>query len=227
LVICLILYRPPRPLGLAKYEVSTVRGASGVDPRREALLAADRLPGELGVPILQGALRDPVDEVRLLARSLLETRERGLYGALTKATDALAQADEARRPRLHARLASLNWELVYTGLARGDVASYLLSEALGHAEAACAREEDAGLRLLMGRIHLRRGDAPTAQAALRQARELGLASHLVVPYLMEAAFLLGQRDESTSRVPLAARGAEERLGLGEQGPNELRGGPVT
>ncbi len=86
---------------------------------------------------------------------------------------------------------------MYTGLASGDVAVHFLSEALGHAEAACALEEDTGLRLLMGRIHLRRGDATAAQESLRRALGLGFAPHLVLPYLAEAEYLLGRRDELT------------------------------
>lgn len=222
LVACIALYRPPRRSGPEAYEffelpplpyrarphradlldtdfnlAAIVGGSQEVDPRMRALLAAGKQPGGIGVPILQGALRDGVDEVRLLAHSLLETRERGLYGALAADTAALAQAPEAQRPRLHARQAFLSWELVYTGLASGDVAAHLLSEALGHAEAACAREEDAGLRLLMGRIHLHRGDAASAREALRRALDLGFAPHLVLPYLAEAAYLLGRRDELT------------------------------
>ncbi|RKG66502.1 hypothetical protein D7V80_19420 [Corallococcus sp. CA054B] len=220
LAACITLYRPPRRAAPPTYELhglpplphrarphradllardfnleAIVLHAGGLGRRLEALLMAGQLPGALGVSIVQGALKDPADEVRLLAHSLLESRERELYAAIAADTAALEQAGEEERPRLQSRLAFRHWELVHTGLASGEVATHLLSEALTFAEAACVREEDAGLRLLTGRIHLRRGDAAAARVALTRALELELAPHLVLPYLAEAAFLLGHGDE--------------------------------
>ena len=88
-------------------------------------------------------------------------------------------------------LAELNWELVYAGLAQGELRQHILGQARKYADAALALgvTPGSGLVFLLGRILLEQGDQAGAQLAIEQAVTLGQSKTSALPYLAEIAFL--------------------------------------
>lgn len=163
--------------------------ASRPADRLRAVIAARRLTDRLAVPLLAAALRDPADEVRLLAHAALGRRERALYGSIQILLSRAAAAEGRDQAMIHREVAHDYWELAFVGLAEGEVLRHVLGRARHHAEAALARlPRDGALHLLLGRVHLRDGFLDGAERALRRALACGVPVGSVVPWLAETAF---------------------------------------
>jgi polysaccharide biosynthesis protein PelE len=86
-------------------------------------------------------------------------------------------------------LAELYWEMIYAGLAQGDLRIHALNQALSHADAALRlAERDTGMLFLKGRILHELKMYAEAQAILESAIEHGLPEFRVLPYIVEIAF---------------------------------------
>lgn len=171
-----------------------------VDTRVGALLALSRVPGRIATPLLRSVLACSNEDVRLLAYGLLDTREKRINEAIH---EALVQ-HEGGGDRLAAaeRLAELYWELVYQGLAVGDVRRHALERCLTYAEEVLAAGPHAEMALLRARaLHAlgRLKEASAAYAALPD-----LPPSRVLPYLAELAY--DQGDHAACRSLLARLG---------------------
>ncbi|WP_394240237.1 tetratricopeptide repeat protein [Halopseudomonas laoshanensis] len=171
------------------------------DPERRlnALLATRRMPSHESVPILKLALRDPADDVRLLAYSMLDQKESGINQRIERLLDRLGQSDETSaeesREAIHAGLARWYWELAYLGLAQGSVLDHVLGQARKHAEQSLALQSNPEIHLLAGRIALEQGDLPAARTFFQQAQTGGIQFEKIAPFLAEAAFAAGEYDQ--------------------------------
>ncbi len=175
-----------------------LRNASDSDKRLKAVLATQRMHERKAIPILQVALKDAVDDVRLLAYSILDKKENGININIKNGLTELGTATSAQRPAIHKRLAFLYWELVYMGLAQGDVLLHILNTAKQHIEKVLAETNDSGAYFLLGRILIREGALQQAQQAFQKASEFGMDKFRISSYLAEIAFL--QRD--FTQIPL-------------------------
>lgn len=141
------------------------------------------------IRLLRRALRDPDEEVRLLAHAMLEKRTRRDWRRIEALTRQLPEAGP-RRGALELRIGSAQWELVRQGLVEGESREHVLEGALAHLRAALASEgHRASLHYLLGRVHLARGETREAEAALRAALSAGLSSKAAAPWLAEIAFV--------------------------------------
>ncbi len=163
--------------------------ASDPEQRLAALMATRRMPVNESAPILKVALRDPEDDVRLLAYSMLDQQETRINQRIETLLDSLRDAEKAERQPLHAGLARWYWELAYLGLAQGGVLEHVLGQAAHHAQAALTLQPTADLELLAGRIEMERDQLGSAQQHFMRAQALGMGSEKLVPYLAELAFL--------------------------------------
>lgn len=82
-----------------------LRHAPDPNQRLTAIFATRRMPGKEAIPILKLALRDPADDVRLLAYSMLDQKESRINQRIEAALGRLAGATPARRGALHGTLA--------------------------------------------------------------------------------------------------------------------------
>lgn len=196
-----------------------LHGSDSVTERVAAVLAVRHLPTRAAVPILRLALRDPADDVRLLAYAMLDRRDAALQSRIqaletSLAREPLAPGDAAA---MHRTLARLHWELSYSGLATGAVEQRALDSAAAHARAALAVDAaadtavDRGTLFLLGRILLRQGALREAEQVLTRARELGIAESSIRPFLAEIAFL--ERRFAHVRAHLDAGGRDQRPGI--------------
>lgn len=165
--------------------------ANDPEQRLAALLATRRMPGHESIPILKLALRDPADDVRLLAYSMLDQQESRINQRIEALLGELAHVPPAQQGALHAALARWYWELAYLGLAQGSVLEHVLQRGAEHLQQARQTETEPELDLLGGRIAMERGRLDEARGYLQRAREAGLDEEKVLPFLAEAAFLGG------------------------------------
>lgn len=221
-------YATPRTVGPPVYDVqgsdamrhgqSSIR--SRLDPnvpsdiRMQALLTLQAVPGRVANPILEGLLGDEVDDVRLLAFGMLDSEEKKISSLIQHELTLLAgELDAVQRRACQRHLAELHWELVYAGLAQGELRRHILGQAQGYLEQALTYDAAPapGMLFLKGRILLTQGKIEDASATIAQALELGLSPASALPYLAEIAFmqrnfdLVTQYMEQVSRLHIAPK----------------------
>lgn len=172
-----------------------LRHASDPERRLAALMATRRMPGRDAVPILKLALRDPADDVRLLAYSMLDQKESRINQRIEAALLQLTSATEQQRGALHTGLARSYWELAYLGLAQGGVLEHVLGQAAEHLTLALQVAEEPDLHVLGGRIAIEQGELELAREHLQKAEAAGIDAAKLLPFRAEIAFLSGRYAE--------------------------------
>ncbi len=177
--------------------------------RLQSLLALQGMPPRVSSPLLQDMLGDTSEDIRLVAYGLLDSREKKINAEIHRELVNL-KAAEGRDLRLicQRHLAELYWELVYAGLAQGDLRIHALNQALSYADAALLlAPQENGLWFLKGRIlhELKRNDE--AYLIFEQAMASGLPESRVLPYIVEIAF--DRRDFKTVRSLLSRLSASQ------------------
>lgn len=181
-----------QPIYLAVGLIGVLRHANDPDLRQRAVMATRQMNDQHAIPILNVALKDPVDDVRLLAYAILDNKERKIFARIKEGNQRLTQAtSDERRVTVHRALGRDYWELAYLGLAQGEVLIQVLKAAHEHMNAVLAiQPDDPGAYQMLGRIYLKQGDPHRAHAAFVKATELGLGERSIIPYLAEVAFEL-------------------------------------
>ncbi|HCP54119.1 MULTISPECIES: HEAT repeat domain-containing protein [Pseudomonas] len=169
-----------------------LRHAPNPERRTMALMATRRMNGKDSIPILKLALRDPSDDVRLLAYSMLDQQESQINQRIEKTLAQLQAAPEQQRGPLHSTLARWYWELAYMGLAQGSVLEHVLSQAREHVELALAQGVGDDAHLLAARIAMEQGFLDEAVSHLLTAKAAGLAQEKIAPFKAEIAFQQGR-----------------------------------
>jgi hypothetical protein len=180
----------PRELGAMHYGVASIsailQGASDLGQRQRGVLATLRLRDNESIPLLRRALRDPEDDIRLLAYALLDRKEEAITTRMRHHQRRLEETEGVQAVGHHSAIAHDCWELIHLGLVEGEVTTYLLTTARHHAEQALAlNPQNPGLRLLLGKVLGRMGERGLASDNLRQAEELGIDGRVVSSFLAE------------------------------------------
>jgi len=130
---------------------------------------------------------------------MLDQKEKRINGEIqAERANLLEAADEAARLNVLRRLVELNWELIYSDLAQGDVRDFHLAQVRHYAEQALAlAEHDPGLWFLKARGLQAAGRLGEAREAYSIAIAGGLPEARALAYLAEIAFL--QRDFASLR----------------------------
>lgn len=176
--------------------------AGSIDKRLKALLATRQMADRDAVDLLREALKDPADDVRLLAYSMLEQKEKALASQARRLQIALEDPDTENPSRLKRRLAQVWWEMSYLGLAQGSLRTYYLDSArrlLLELTDTLAMHND---WRLLGRVELALGNIIAASQAFNNALNQGAPHELILPFQAEVAFL--QRDFQRVRFCLAS-----------------------
>ncbi|MEE3170408.1 MAG: polysaccharide biosynthesis protein [Pseudomonadota bacterium] len=179
-----------------------LREAGNIDKRLKALLATRQMAERDAVELLREALKDPADDVRLLAYSMLEQKEKALASQSRRLQLELESPEVDEEPRLKRRLAQVWWEMAYLGLAQGSLRSYYLTSARRLLQELTDRFSMHNDWRLLGRIELDMGNIIAAKRAFDFAVEKGAPQELILPYLAEVAFL--ERDFQRVRYFLAS-----------------------
>ena len=176
-----------------------LRGTLPADKRLQALMSLQSLPSAASTALLRQAMRDPEDEVRLFAYTLLDRQEQQLTRQIAQLQQGLdAGAHGGQRQRLRRQRLDLQLELLHRDLAQGDWRQLLLAQALAQAhEALHETPNDATLHLQTGRLQQLAGDSEAARRHLERALALGAPPSRTHPYLAELA--LRRRDPAQAR----------------------------
>jgi tetratricopeptide (TPR) repeat protein len=176
--------------------------AGSTDKRLKALMTTRQMADRDAVELLREALKDPADDVRLLAYSMLEQKEKALASQARRLQVALEDPDSENPSRLTRRLAQVWWEMAYLGLAQGGLRSYYLDSArrllMGLTDSVAMYSD----WLLLGRVELALGNIIAARRAFDHALDRGAPHELILPYQAEVAFL--ERDFQKVRFCLAS-----------------------
>lgn len=164
--------------------------------RLQSLLSLQGIPARVSSPLLQDMLGDAADDIRLVAYGLLDSREKKItaqiHRELINLKDAAAQDTQLIA---YKQLAELYWELVYAGLALGDLRLHALNQAMSYADATLAlAERDTGMLFLKARILNELKKYEEAQRIFTLAMECGFPELRALPYLIEIAFNRGNYD---------------------------------
>lgn len=169
-----------------------------VASRMRALVALGNVPGRVASPMLRTALGDASEDLRLLAYSMLDSKERDISRTIHQELEMLEQArrSEGESPlgprglQAARALSDLYAELVYQGVAQGDVREHAIAQSLRYCAMVLAQKPDSALLLLLrrGRLMHMQGDQDEALAAYERALALGMSPARVVPYQAELLF---------------------------------------
>jgi hypothetical protein len=171
-----------------------------VDPKRStsqrirAVLALRDMPARLALPLLRQLLGDPDEEIRLLAYSIASTWEQRVTADLQKVKQEFEalQARSTARPEALAqaakRVAELQMEFIYQGLAQGDLRRFALDQAWTYTQFGLrVQPNDPTLLMLQLRLAMARDDLDAAQDALMRLDE-NASPAVWVPYAAELAW---------------------------------------
>jgi hypothetical protein len=176
--------------------------------RMKALLAIQHMPTHHTDSLLRVALADSADDLRLLAYGMLEAREREL---MLRVERALARHQQRQNHYSTAReLAELYWEMVYQNLVQGDMRRFAMEQVSRFAQQALKlNDEDGGIWVIFGRMHLLNGAYAEAEKAFSTVMSLGFLVVRTEPYIAELAFL--RKDYHTVRRLMNHNFAEGRM----------------
>lgn len=140
--------------------------------------------------LMRELLKDPADELRLLAYGTLEKREMEIQKSIQLAAKGLTNAtDKPTQFYFLRRLAFLNWEVAYHELAEGELSEFFINQALSYAQQALDYSaEDGALWVLKGRIFSKQGLWDAARDAFESANHFCSPSQQTIPRLAELAF---------------------------------------
>ena len=161
--------------------------------RIRAVLALRDMPARLALPLLRNLMGDANEEIRLVAYGIASNWEQRLTGELQgaqKELDALqAQGASGNAlARAAQRVAELQMEFIYQGLAQGDLRAFALDKAWYYTNLGLnAQPADPALLILRLRLSLARDDLDSAQSTLLQLEGRASAS-VWVPYAAELAW---------------------------------------
>ncbi|MDX1587822.1 MAG: HEAT repeat domain-containing protein [Oleiphilaceae bacterium] len=179
-----------------------LREAGNPDKRLQALIATRQMHPREAIDILREALKDPTDDVRLLAYSMLEQKEKQLARQGGLLQQALTRETGPQRVQTQRRLAQIRWEMAYLGLAQGGLRLYYLNQAaelLREILVTGSRHSD---WRLLGRVEMALDNNLAAEDAFTAALENGAVAEQIRPYLAELAFM--RRDFRAVQSHLAA-----------------------
>ena len=169
--------------------VSILRHSQDPDRRIGAVMATRQMTSQEAIPVLKEALRDPVDDVRLLAYSMLDAKEEEINATIRSLRLRLENAGSSQRRDLHERISNSYWELAFLGLAQGEVLRHALNRSLYHLEQAIeAGGGEPGLHIQHGRLLMHQKRWGDASQAFATAVAYGVPEMSVAPYLAEIAF---------------------------------------
>jgi len=167
-----------------------VNPSAPVGGRLQALIAVQHAPTRVTSTLLRDLLADPVDDMRLLAYGMIDSKEKAITQRIDEAREQLDSTDDREAQRVaHKQLAELHWELVYQRLVQGDMLQYTVEQAAHAARAALEVDDgDGGLWFLLARIEVTHDRLDDAEAALERALACGFPRERATPYFAELAF---------------------------------------
>jgi hypothetical protein len=169
------------------------------DIRLEALIGTLTLADKDAIPLLRIALKDSVDDIRLLAYALLDVKERRINDKIDLLKESLEEREHPRVASLCSIIAREYFELAEIGLARGDAREFALRLSIEYIEKALREVPDnAEMQVQYARANLKLGELDNAEQGFRKAEQLGIDRERLLIFYSEIAFLRKEFDRTKS-----------------------------
>ncbi|WP_188629731.1 HEAT repeat domain-containing protein [Oceanisphaera marina] len=178
------------------------------EQRSLAVSTISHLPRKQSIPLLQLALKDVSDDIRLLAYAALESIENQINEQIACYQQRYEQQPH---PDLAHVIAQHYWELCYLGMAEGILRKHYLAQAEQYLRGSFQHTGHADYSLLLGRVLLEQQRPEEAMAYLKDARQQGGQPEQVVPYLAEAAYQVKDYDQAREYIFSLADKSGNRL----------------
>jgi tetratricopeptide (TPR) repeat protein len=160
------------------------------DKRMSAVYATLKLDDKNAIPLLRTALRDPVDDIRLLAYALIDRKEQRISERIESARQSLENNDTNNTRHLYKCIIKDYWELAHLGLVEGETLNYVLNKMCGYLENALQLyPTDRGLHLQYAKLLLRLEKPQVAYNEFKEAEALGVGKKSLLLYYAEIDFL--------------------------------------
>lgn len=184
------------------------------DPKRriEAVISTLSLDDQRAVPLLRRALKDPEDEVRLLAYALLNRKEKSIEERTRKRLALLDEATPEQAFRLHKALAYDYWEFAQLAPPLSTTQLSLCARAREQVLAAlqaCPAVVDGGLHFLLGCVLLTERWLDAAADAFDCAEQCGVDPRQIAPQRAAVAFHAGRYTEVRHHLKKAGAGRSQ------------------
>jgi hypothetical protein len=173
-----------------------LREAISTEKRIKAVMATKQMSNRDAIGILQEALKDSSDDVRLLAYAMLDEKEKVISNEIKQCQAELANSTKQRDQIAQYKLLAMHyWEMAYLGLAQGGVKIHFMQQARESCEKVLSVEQAPDILRLMGRIAIHSGQPEEAKQAFLSAIEQGLPRRQILSYLAEIAWMQRQFGE--------------------------------
>ena len=168
-----------------------LRESNDTEKRLKAVLATKRMNKRDAIEILQNALSDRVDDVRLLAYSMLDGMEKEISKKIVSCLEGVRKSTGEKQDAYKRSLAQNYWEMSYLGLAKGGVRRHFLLSAKKVLEELLEdiEQQNPDNLKIKGRIHLALEEYDDAIGTLYQAVATGLPRSQVLPYWQRPLFI--------------------------------------
>ena len=151
----------------------TLDHSQPVDARVRAIVSIRQLAHPKASRLLRMALKDPADDVRLLAYAILNQRETEIQQEIIRLQAGLSHSRNPYRLGLLKRLAQLHWQLIDQSLLHDAQAEQSVAEQAYHyAQAVLAQGHDRHMYRLLVHYYLRQGTPTSAREHLSQLANL-------------------------------------------------------
>ena len=186
--------------------------------RRSAILALRAVEPKKALPLLQKAIQDSDEQVRLLAQTQFNHIIASLEGRVKSLEAELATPPRHLNKLL--LLAEQYHELVYLGLATDETQTIYLGRATELLEeAARTAPDNTSVRFLLAKCALKSGQLDKARACIQFLRKKGWQAEVLVPWEAEIAYI--ERDWETLAMTLRKLDADGAASGVLRGPVEF------
>jgi hypothetical protein len=160
------------------------------DIRMNAVYATLKLDDKNAIPLLRIALRDPVDDIRLLAYALIDRKEQRISERIECVRQSLENPDANNTRHLYKCIVKDYWELAHLGLVEGETLIFVLNKTREYlAKALQLYPTDRGLHLQYAKLLLRLKNPKLAYDEFKMAESLGVEKQQLLLYYAEIDFL--------------------------------------
>lgn len=182
-----------RPL-VHEYSILDILGGMNPEARRNAILALRNLDPRKAIPVLQKAVQDSDEQVRILAQTQFN-RITGVLENRIKTLESTIASDPSRTDLL-IQLAEQYHELVYLGLSTQETIGIHLKRALDLLERALKLDpDDVPLLIIKLRCHLKLRNLGEAKQTLEALKKHHSEPELTLPWEAELYFINRQWNE--------------------------------
>lgn len=183
--------KPPTVLKKPKFGIhgmqSRLQKSKNTEEHLRIVLATRFMSNNHAIPLLKIALRNPEDEVRLLAFSMLEKKNTEIYTRIETLQQSLGSAE--KKEKIHVTIARNYFNLVVLDLIQEEMKSQVLTKAHQHLQKALDRDPDnRNAHFFLGQVLLESGTIEHAVQAFESALDLGYPPSAVNTFLAETAY---------------------------------------